>query len=132
MVFSGARNVIGMQMKKIISAGTVVCVTLVMVAIVPFQLSKTRDAYVCHSCKGFGRSTALRVFRFRVIRTHIRLTRSLTGQKCSHTWEWYFANSHGLFFNSRGDWDGPIGAYPYHKELDQQLTENKQVDTSRH
>jgi hypothetical protein len=103
------------------AAGLGVAVALILL----LWSSWTEDRYVCHSCKGFGQSTAFRAFRCRIIRTPIRLTRSLTGKECAHRWEWYFANSHAICFNSREDWDGPIGTYPYHEELEKQRTENQ-------
>ena len=114
-----------MKMKKKLIIATPACAGIAIALIVLFRTSVTEDDFVCHSCKGFGESTALRVFRCRIIRSPIRLTRSLTGKECDHQWEWYFANSHGICFNSREHWDGPIGTYPYHEELDKQTTENK-------
>ena len=116
-----------MKMKRKIITATVAGIALAVVIVVCFRSSWTEDRYVCHSCKGFGQSTAFRVFRHPIIRTPIRLTRSLTGRDCKHRWEWYFANSHGICFNSRENWDGQIGTYPYHEELEKQLTENKLV-----
>jgi hypothetical protein len=110
-------------MKRIIIA-TAVGLGVAFVFIVLFRSSWTEDRHVCHSCKGFGQSTAVRVFRCVIIRTPIRLTRALTGKECAHEWKWYFANSHGICFNTREDWDGPIGTYPYHEELEK-LTENQ-------
>lgn len=117
------RNVLRMTMKRKIIMATAAGIALAIV--VCFHSSWTQDRFVCHSCKGFGQSTAFRVFRHPVIWTPIRLTRSITGKDCKHSWEWYFANSHGICFNSRGDWDGPIGTYPYHEELERQHTENQ-------
>jgi hypothetical protein len=116
-----------MKMKRKIIITTTVGVAVAVVLIVLFRTSWTEDQYVCHACKGFGQSTAFRWFRHPIIRTPIRLTRSLSGKECDHRWEWYFANSHGICFNSRENWDGQIGTYPYHEELEKQLTENELV-----
>jgi hypothetical protein len=113
-----------MKMKRSVIIAGMVAIAIGVAPIALFSLSVTHDAYVCHQCKGFGSSTALRAFRHIVVRTPIHFARSLTGRKCTHKWEWYFANSHGLCFNSREDWDGPIGTYPYLDELERQQTEN--------
>ena len=120
-----------MKMKrKIMIAGACVIGLAVLLTLL-FRSSWTQDRYVCHSCKSFGQSTAFRVFRFPIMRTPIRLTRSLTGTECDHRWEWWFSSSHGICFNSREDWDGPIGTYPYYDELKKQLAENKPVEAIR-
>lgn len=113
-----------MKMKRKVIMASAACIVLAVLTVVCFRSSWTQDHYVCHSCKGFGRSAAFRVFRQSIIRTPIHLSRSLAGKGCKHKWEWYFANSHGICFNSREDWDGPIGTYPYHEELER-LTENQ-------
>jgi hypothetical protein len=110
-------------MKYTITAAAGLGVTVALILLL--RSSWTEDRYVCHTCKGFGRSTAFRAFRCRIIWTPIRLTRSLTRNECGHRWEWYFAHSHAICFNSREDWDGPIGIYPYHEELEKQRTENQ-------
>ena len=92
-----------MKMKRKIIIATAAALGVVVALIVLFRASWTNDQYVCHSCKGFGQSTAFRWFRHLIIRTPIRLTRSLSGKECEHRWEWYFANSHGICFNSRED-----------------------------
>jgi len=48
---------------------------------------------------------------------------SLTGQKCRHDWQWYFANSFGLLFN-RENWSGPLN-YPYAQEFSMQRAEEQ-------
>ena len=107
-------------MKKFIIITNSTGIILVAIFIVLFHSSITDDKYVCHSCKAFGRSTAFRVFRYPVVWTPVRLTLSLTDMTCDHQWEWYFANSHGICFNNRENWDGPIGEQPYHEELEKQ------------
>lgn len=99
----------------------VVAIAAGLATVALFRLSITHDSYVCHACKGFGKSTALRAFRHPVGRTPIRLTLSITGRECRHKWEWFTASSHGLCFNRREDWDGPIGAHPYQDEVEKML-----------
>jgi hypothetical protein len=119
------RNVLRGEMRKTMLRWLVAAMAAGVVLVALFKTSVTRDAYVCHSCKGFGNSTALRVFRHRLVWSPVRLTLSLTGRNCRHTWVWNSASSHGWFFNRREDWDGPIGSYPYLRELEEKLTENQ-------
>lgn len=81
-----------------------------------FGLSVTLDQYECSKCKTVGKSEAVRLFSFPILKGSITITGSLTGQTCDHAWRRWFANSKGLIFN-RQNWDGCFGEPSWLEEL---------------
>jgi hypothetical protein len=108
-----------MKMKKGIGIRLGGFVLIAVLLTILVGLSRTRDGYVCHSCKSLGWGKALRVFGYPVFKTRIKVERSLTQKQCKHEWEWYSASSTGILLNKE-DWDGPIGALPYAEEFEKQ------------
>jgi len=121
-----------MKKKRIIFVAIAFLLVLAALPTLPtvlFDLSFTHDSYACYVCRSIGKSYALRVSRVPVWKQRIRVTYSLTRKQCDHEWQWYFANSKGIFFN-RENWDGPIGNYPFAEEIDAAVAEGKKVEVT--
>jgi hypothetical protein len=121
-----------MKRKRVILVCLVIVALAAIVALgrtILYALSYTRDYYACEKCKSLGESWALRVHRYPIRLTPIRITYTLTGKRCPHDWRRDMANSWGILFN-QDYWDRTdLCDFPWQRWLED--LENKRADDKK-